>query len=699
MGKLSDELDNFYGAKPFTEGESDPVSEAGQRVADALQPTLSGVARGVTGIAGMPGDILKLTEYVSQFVADKLGLGNVGKFETSFLPTSSRYQELIKEGIGDYLTRDADTTVGRMIQRPVELATGGGGAAAAGSKLLQSGLKTMRRPGAANIKPLVSSKEGAKVGAVAGTAGQGAREFYDGDMGETVGTGLELGLTFGRAGSQIRPEYASRQARAIIDETEKVDPNLRQARAYEQAGNELGIPLTTTEIVQSPTATRQTGNILNQPTTSGRFGTQELEAQRSGLPNISSSNVQRAVNEAIDRRGDPVGFANQIKKAAQNIIQKAAANRTEKTRALFEAGVRDKIKADDVGKLVKQVDEAMVDYGVDDPIGKGLAAIRAALTRTKEISDQYDPMVAPVTKPKLVGDAKTLYNVYRSFRERLDAPMDSKLHIPDAKDGIIAPILTDIRNLALKNSRAVRTGHKEYQRISRETIDPLNEGALGRMTRLQNQDAMFDIFKAGDSVSVKEFADVSDLLIRENPKLYKTMAKEWLHRAFEKAATPNLDEAGAVNFKAGAKFDKAVRGAAGSDQRRKFDLLMFKLAKANGRKFNRNELHSGFSRLMDVLARTAKIPNLGSPTAGRAQDFKESGRSMIGYLNITNSEIFREWADVVSNKQFGKLADALGTKGGLDALIKLGKERPTSKRIGSIMTSLFTSLDAADPED
>ncbi len=285
--------------------------------------------------------MLKLTEFVSQFVANRLGLGDVGKFETSFLPTSERYQELIKEGIGDYLTREADTGLGRMIQRPIELATGSVGVAAPISKALQTIGKNIPRGGA--ITTPDATKEAAKLAAASGLAGQGVREFYDGDMGDAYGTGVELVTSLGRTASNVRPEYAAREASKIIDEAKQVDPGLASARAREATAQEQGLALTVPEALDSPAATTATGNILAQPEAAARFGLNKIRQNRMGDEN-NPSVVQRSVRQMIGRRYEPEDFVARVRDTSKEILLARSGRLTRETEDFFVAGQKTSLR-------------------------------------------------------------------------------------------------------------------------------------------------------------------------------------------------------------------------------------------------------------------------------------------------------------------------------------------------------------------
>ncbi len=67
---------------------------------------------------------------------------------------------------------------------------------------------------------------------------------------------------------------------------------------------------------------------------------------------------------------------------------------------------------------------------------------------------------------------------------------------------------------------------------------------------------------------------------------------------------------------------------------------------------------------MDVLSRFGRLPEVGSPTAGRGEAFREAGQNPAGLLGITENLVVRVLNDVVRKQQFGRLADALGTEGG-----------------------------------
>lgn len=657
FSKLADE---FLGAK--TPGET---------VADTAQPLVSGLTRGVTATAGLPGDILKLAEIGTSYISNFLG-GKDVDFDVPYVtpPTSSELNKLVGEYLGTYLTRPSKTAGGRVAQKTIELATPGGIV----SRFTNPVLKEAGRRTAA-------------IDAGAGFAGQTTRELTGS---EELGDAVELTTSFaGLPG--LAPNYATREAKQIVKEAERADPGLVQARAREQTARQQGIPITVTETVDSQTAGLRTGDILSQREAADRLGVDELRTSRIGTESQPSV-VRRSVNQIIGRRFEPEDFASRVRETAKLILERAMKLRTEKTQEFFVRGERDPVRPESVEALVKKIDTAIERYGVNDPVGRGLEAIRNDLTSSR-VPKSDDPLEGITTKKGYVDNAGSLYNIYRSFRERMELPADNPDRVTDAKTGIIKPILQQMRDIARASSPSVAEGHQRYVEISRDSVEPLSKGPIAALSKVQTPQAVFDFFSMEKNIGPKQFEIVAREISNANPRLFKEMAREWLHTSFERAAKPTLAQAGGVNFKAGAKFDVAVRGARGSDQREKFDMILTELADVNGVRSTRNAIHSGFTRLMDVLSRMGRLPDIGSQTAGRQEAFREAGQNITGLVNINNNVILRWFNEVVRKNEFGKLADALGTKGGIDALIKLGKERPTSKRIGGILAGLVTSSD------
>ncbi len=81
------------------------------------------------------------------------------------------------------------------------------------------------------------------------------------------------------------------------------------------------------------------------------------------------------------------------------------------------------------------------------------------------------------------------------------------------------------------------------------------------MAQVDSADGIFKFFRRDGDIGPKQFQKLVLELSKANPSIFKEMGREWLHTTFERASTPTLGQAGGVNFKAGAKFDVAVRGA------------------------------------------------------------------------------------------------------------------------------------------
>lgn len=644
-------------------------------------PWTRGAAKGISGLAGLPQDLATLAQIGAGFVAKSMGLkGDVGDWDIPFLPSSNEYFNQIAK-IAPSLVKKSDTPVGRVVERGVELGTAGGGPQA----LIRGGMRLANMPASDALKR--STKVGAAYGGGSGVAGQTVRETTGDDM---AGTITEVLGGFSSIPQAVRPSFSSRQAKQILSEagTDAIE----KARKLEQSSRSVGVPLTVPETLDTPAAKLVAGDVLASPSSAKTFGAQTIERNRPG-------EVRSAVQEKIGvKPGQSKSAVPALKliELAKDQLAKARQFRTDQTNKFFQMGTKDFVPEDEVISIVAQIDEALITLPTRNPAVAALKQIKENLL-TKTV--RAEEGLTKVNDPQ--NSAGILYNIYKDTRKRMRMSPDNPDHISDV-DGIVGPINERIRNVSVNNSENVKKGWQLYQEISEKMVDPLKRSAVGTLANqktTQGVERMFSRFDAADASDIKK---LNDQFANKQPAIYRAVIERWLQQQFEKASTLAKGEAGKeAALTAGAKFDLAIRGAKGSPQRSKFDEILNGLARSSGGKIAaRHAIHSGWSRLLDVLSRTARLPSVGSPTAGRSERFAEAGSNITDVFAIDAMQQWRRWArDVVYKREYGKLAKALSAEGGIDALVALGKARPRSQQATALAVNFATLTDAALDED
>jgi hypothetical protein len=127
---------------PFAE-ESGDVSIAGDVAASAPR----GLAKGVVGLAGLPGDMLSMANTAGDWVNEKLGVpgpkgGTPGDSSNPFVPTSAQLRSTVEELTGNW--GEASTTPGKYMESVTSMIPsamlGGGGLLARGASAVGSGV-------------------------------------------------------------------------------------------------------------------------------------------------------------------------------------------------------------------------------------------------------------------------------------------------------------------------------------------------------------------------------------------------------------------------------------------------------------------------------------------------------------------------------------------------------------------------------
>jgi hypothetical protein len=172
--------------------------EAGPSVAgDMAAAAPRGLAKGVVGMAGLPGDMLSAANKAGDWVNQKLGVpgpkGAPGETSNPFVPTSAQLQSTIEELTGAW--GEAKTKPGKYVESVTSMLpaafTGGEGLAAKGLTALGGGIGAQAGEDVAGTPGRIA---GGLLGGGIGGAASAARTVRP-DFEETFSTFQRLGLT------------------------------------------------------------------------------------------------------------------------------------------------------------------------------------------------------------------------------------------------------------------------------------------------------------------------------------------------------------------------------------------------------------------------------------------------------------------------------------------------------------------------
>jgi hypothetical protein len=164
-----------------------PVPKAvptwGEAADDYARSAISGITSGVTGLAGLPGEAVKLGETVETYLGlnpkqtlSGLVTGEKGGDEdwTGYVPDTATVDKWVKDNIGNF-DYEPKTPMGEAIQGATGFAGAGVGLGSGGKTLLRQGAETAGIAGAAELGEEVGGVPGAITGAILAPSAMGRR--------------------------------------------------------------------------------------------------------------------------------------------------------------------------------------------------------------------------------------------------------------------------------------------------------------------------------------------------------------------------------------------------------------------------------------------------------------------------------------------------------------------------------------------
>jgi len=432
---------------------------------------------------------------------------------------------------------------------------------------------------------------------------------------------------------------------------------IAQAKALQAQAKAQGIDLMAPEVLPNSGIQQLASNTL-----ASRAGNQPMNEFLAQRPQQVTSAVQNRLINQIGTSGTPDANMRVAREAATDVISAAEKARTAAVRPSYEAARQDTIAPADLAQIVQTVQQRMNEAGS--------VPSRAAL---------QDIITNLTGAPK---NAAALDDVYKYLREAGDAGINATSAERAAK-GMYGPAAGELDTLLRAQSPNIAKGRDTYAQISRDVIDPLTSGPVGRVAGRQGVDpSLPESLSPLSSISNQQIArpeSIKELytqLNKQDPKAFQGMARTYLENAFD---TASKRVQGGENRMAGANFANAVFGT--PQQEANLIEIVKGVAEAQGK--SPAQVSKGVQNLFEVLRLTGKVPGIGSQTAPRLSGDAMAGNSVLGnVLEIPSgrplgpfANKIREWT---ARGSYKALADAFTSPDGIDKLAKLAKYNPTT---------------------
>lgn len=582
--------------------------------ADVAQALPTGIIKGTIGLAGLPGD-------AARFVGK--GADAAAEFITGQpLPDEFKANKPAASVGGERLTRDFEsltgdlykpqTTAGKYAQTVGEFVPGAG-----------RGLLNQLRFGAA---PAVVSE----------TAGQ----LTEGTPIEGPARAIAAVVTGGLGALASRP--ATAQA-AIAGGMRGVDDaTITAAGQLMQGAQARGIALTWPEAIAQASGGGGRGLTNLQRVVEGSQGGGDtmgnFMAQRPGQ-------IETAGRQAFDtiapQSQAPSTLGPAVGEAALQTATDARAVRSAQTRPFYERAAADEVPAANINAVIAKLDEIIGRAGTPELAGPaqqlrdrliarqaapeipGTPAVRTPVTdpNTGRVI-RYDATPATPGTPGAPAVPHTnvgrLDEVYGSARDQFTGPAPVGQTGTEARASrYAAEALEPLDNALQAASPALAEGRQVHQAVTRQFIDPLMQGPIGKLAErdLGTRQAIGVLFPTNPLPgSAPEIIRTVGALAQRNPMAARQIVRAHVESVFNEA-TQAL-QSGANQF-GGAGFAAVLRG-----NTQQAENLAAAIQGVGG-----PQALQGFDEFLNVLSATGQRQRIGSQTAfnQEAQDVLKRG--------------------------------------------------------------------------
>ena len=647
-----------------------PVRDVGM-IEDVAKSLGSGIFRGVTGIAGMGGDIEQLARLETGRLEEAMpseataampyaSLARqveaipqrpmVSMDKPTMFPTSKQvYRGLestvLPEGT---LTYQPQTTAGRVAQTTAEFAGGGAMGRAPVRGALMYGT-------AAGLPTGVLSEVDPRLG-------------------------MAAGLTTGTAAGAI----ASRRRgveKLLGDVVGEQSPQaLAEAKRLQERGRQMGVPLTAAESMEAPALRTLAASVAASP-------------EGAGIISRQIASRQEAIPQAIERgilgvEEAPTGLAGTVQReaveAAQGAVATAQRARTGKTTALYEAAKEQSLESAPIADIVKQAKELKKTVGADTR-----AEIDRFINRVTEVKT-----VNKKRKRVPITNVGRLESEYRAFRDRINLDPSKVADAPTKEASATLRNLNKQLDEALLSNENIAEARAIFKEATPEVVRVVDDSGLRAISALKTdaEDTAINIVMGGKPTPQK-IASLSKSLNAQDKTVMPKLAKRWMENAANDAQ--KITTKGQVPLSSGVKFVKAVRGT--PDQQAALNSLLDGVASAKG--VDANQMKQGFNNMLDVLQRTNLIDAFGSPTQTR-QATQAAVEESVGLLpkalqtelTAPTRQAGRALQRRSVSRSYQQIANAMVADDAVDAIMRLALLDPKSRQSQNIVANIINPV-------
>ncbi len=451
-----------------------------------------------------------------------------------------------------------------------------------------------------------------------------------------------------------------------------------QAKALQKQSQELGVPLSGAEAIDSAPLQKLAGDVAASP-----YGQATMEQAFKSRP-LQVKEAVTSMKDAIAPEAIPQEVAAKATQAATQSIKSAEIARSQATRPLYEAANLVQIPKKQITPIVTQINEQL------------------KLTTNPALKKELESLSAQIEEAK--GNLGMLNSIRKDFRDRIDTPAFGADNLSKEASSKVTPILKQIDEALIKSSDAYAEANALHAKISKEVIEPLMASGVGKVAGkgfdpkdTQNINNALSVLTDIKSARPRTISQVATELNKVDKTVFPSMVRVVLDNSFDKASKKLLS---GENRNAGALFAKEVYGT--PQQAENLQAMIKQTALSNGN--NPNATWKGFENLMTVLERTGRIPGVGSQTTPRRQLNTELSRSKLaatGDLISTSplssvNKAIRQWQE---QGRYKELAQILTDPNSVEKIEQLARMQPNSRKARFLVSQVLNLSREAGQEE
>ena len=488
------------------------------------------------------------------------------------------------------------------------------------------------------------------------------------------------------------PSRAADAARAVLTD---YDPKkLALAKEVQKQANELGIPLTAPEIIDSDLL-RDLGNIVYGSGKGGQIMSTYIASRPEKIKEVAADLVEQLAKDPTSLRKTYKDIGEVAEKSIRNVRKE----RTKKAQQWYKISNDEFVEEDQVLSIIDKIEETIKGLDKKDPTRQKLLNLKGSLIKKEikpkdqpQILDEFGkPFITQTPKTKIIPQTNinTLDNILKRFEDMI---VDSRANIAkeerfiekgsriifsnEDKTGFLN-LIDDTLRINPNYSKAKDV----YAQLSDELVQPVIDNiaplAKANITPATIKGFIFN----PERNNVNDIRKTYEILNKTDPNAFPNLVRAYVKASANKKLV--LKETG-ESKKSGFDLWKMLAGT--DDAAANFNTALKGVAEAQGA--NPNNLVLGFQKFNEVLKRTARLANVDNPSSPPKEGLLLRDIAQIGSF-MWHVKFAAKFERAIQSKTIEDLANIFVRPDSVKQLEKLAKINPGSEEAQRIVRNIL----------